>query len=156
MKFDEIFDINELPESTNNEPLPAGEYPVVIERAEICETKAGTGKYLKLMYRVTGESFNNACVFGNLNIRNQNPKAESIGRQQLHGLMRAVGIAKMRDTDELIGRELKIKLVIKKDEEYGDRNEVKNWKPVGDSVPKVAVVKSTATAGKATPPWAKG
>ena len=133
---------------------------MVIERAEICDTKAGNGKYLKMMYRITGDNFNNACVFGNLNVRNPNAKAEEIGRQQMGVLMRAVGIAKMRDTDELIGKELKIKVVVKSDAEYGDRNEIKNWKPLGDSIGK-ATIKSTATAkptntGKATPPWAKG
>jgi hypothetical protein len=156
MRFDEVFDVESLPESTSNDPLPAGEYPVEIERAEVKQTKAGTGSYISVMYRVIGEDRNNACIFGNLNIRNPNPKAEEIGRQQLGSLMRAIGVTRLQDTDEMIGRQLVVKINIKKDEEHGDRNEIKSWKPYGQSsaMPKKPTA-SQPQPSKASPPWVK-
>jgi hypothetical protein len=50
-----------------------------------------------------------------LNIKNANPKAEEIGRQQLGDIMRAIGLAKVTDTDQLIGGQIGIKLEVKED-----------------------------------------
>jgi hypothetical protein len=54
-------------------------------------------------YDITGPSHQGRVVFGNLNIKNANPKAEEIGRQQLGDIMRAIGLAKVTDTDQFIG-----------------------------------------------------
>ena len=100
-------------------------------------------------------------VFGNLNIQNPNPKAEEIGRQQLGELMRSIGLAKVTDTDQLIGGNLQIKLDIKRDEQYGDKNEVRGFKAVsGGALPGVAqtampMQSMMAAPAKAAPPWAK-
>jgi hypothetical protein len=97
-------------------------------------------------------------VFGNLNIRNQSPKAEEIGRQQLGDICRAIGLARVGDTDQLIGNSLMIKLDIEKSEQYGDKNQVKGFKPIAGGAPKVvgmAAAAAPATATKAAPPWAK-
>ena len=156
----ETFDINELPVgNTNNfEPLPAGWYTCTISQAELKATKAGNGQYIKLRYDITGPSHQGRVVFGNLNIKNANPKAEEIGRQQLGEIMRAIGLAKVTDTDQLIGGEIAIKLDIKQDAQYGASNEVRGFKSMSGSVaPSVpsAPASAPAAAGKAAPPWAK-
>jgi hypothetical protein len=98
-------------------------------------------------------------VFGNLNIRNASPKAEEIGRQQLGDICRAIGLAKVSDTDQLIGNSLMIKLDIEKSEQYGDKNQVKGFKPIAGGAPSVPVRSSVqnvaAAPAKAAPPWAK-
>jgi hypothetical protein len=96
-------------------------------------------------------------VFGNLNIKNANPKAEEIGRQQLGEIMRAIGLAKVTDTDQLIGGQLGIKLEVKQDDQYGASNEVKGFKSLsGSAAPAAAMPAASAPAsGKAAPPWAK-
>ncbi len=103
--LNEAFDVNELPQGTggNFDPLPAGWYTVTITQAELKDTKAGNGQYIKLRYDVTGPTHQGRVVFGNLNIKNPNQKAEEIGRQQLGDIMRAIGLAKVTDTDQLIG-----------------------------------------------------
>lgn len=157
----ETFDINELPVgNTNNfEPLPAGWYTCTISQAELKATKAGNGQYIKLRYDITGPSHQGRVVFGNLNIKNANPKAEEIGRQQLGEIMRAIGLAKVTDTDQLIGGEIAIKLDIKQDAQYGASNEVRGFKSmsgsVAPSVPSAPASSPAAAAGKAAPPWAK-
>ena len=154
------YDVSDLPKGTSNfEPLPAGWYSATISGAEIKQTKAGTGEYVAVKYSITGPTHQGRVVFANLNIKNPNPKAEEIGRQQLGEVMRAIGLARVDDTDQLIGGSLSIKLEVKSSEQYGDSNEVKGFKAVaGGSMPTPGLtmpVLATPASGKAAPPWAK-
>jgi hypothetical protein len=161
--LNEEFNVNELPQGNGNfEPLPAGWYTATISQSELKATKAGNGQYIKLRYDITGPSHQGRVVFGNLNIKNANPKAEEIGRQQLGDIMRAIGLAKVTDTDQLIGGQIGIKLEVKQDEQYGASNEVKGFKSLsGSAAPAAAVIPAKAAApapaasAKAAPPWAK-
>jgi hypothetical protein len=167
--LNETFDVNELPQGNggNFEPLPAGWYSVTISQAELKATKAGNGQYIKLRYDVTGPTHQGRVVFGNLNIKNANPKAEEIGRQQLGDIMRAIGLGKVTDTDQLIGGQIGIKLEIKQDEQYGAGNEVKGFKSLsGSSAPMASstvpfgnsakpAADAAPAVAKAAPPWAK-
>jgi hypothetical protein len=158
----EEFNVDQLPVGNGNfEPLPAGWYYATISQSELKDTKAGNGQYIKLRYDITGPTHQGRVVFGNLNIKNPNPKAEEIGRQQLGDIMRAIGLAKVTDTDQLIGGEIVIKLEIKQDEQYGAGNEVKGFKSAsGSPAPAAAVIPATAKSPaaaaptKAAPPWA--
>jgi len=84
--------------------------------------------------------------------------------------MRAIGLTKVQDSDELIGGQVCIKVKIKKasakDIAAGytqDRNEVGGWKATGGSMgampkasmPKVAAPSSAPASTSAKPPWAK-
>ena len=155
----ESFDVNELPQGNGNfAPLPAGWYTATISQAERKATKAGNGQYIKLRYDITGPTHQGRVVFGNLNIKNANPKAEEIGRADLGNIMRAIGLAKVTDTDQLIGGNLSIKLEVKQDEQYGPGNEVNGFKSLsGSAAPAAAMPAASAPAasGKAAPPWAK-
>ena len=153
--LDQTFEADAMPVSEKSyEPLPAGWYTASITGAELKNTKAGTGQYISIRYDIIGPSHQGRIVFGNLNIRNPNPKAEEIGRQQLGEVMRAIGIAKVADTDELIGGQLSIKVDIRSSEQYGDQNEVKGFKAIAGSTPPAPVAKAAAS-GKAAPPWQK-
>ena len=120
---------------------------------------AGNGQYIKMRYDITGPTHQGRVVFSNLNIKNPNVKAEEIGRQQLGDIMRAIGLAKVVDTDNLIGKQIGIKVSIKDDPKYGLGNEVKGFKSVsGSTVPAVGAmpVKAVAPAPvKAAPPWVR-
>ena len=156
--LDEEFSIDTLPVSTSNfEPLPDGWYNAAITGAEIKATKANDGKYIAVKYTITGPTHQGRVIFGNLNIKNASMKAEEIGRQQLGEIMRAIGLAKVTDTDQLIGGNLSIKLVVKTGEYSG--NEIKGYKALGGSAPAAVApfkpVAPTATPAKSAPPWAK-
>lgn len=153
--LDEEFTLDTLPKGTSNfEPLPEGWYNATITSAEIKDTKAGDGKYIACKYTITGPSHQGRVVFGNLNIKNASTKAEEIGRQQLGEIMRAIGLSSVRDTDQLIGGNLSIKLVVKTGEYAG--NEIKGFKAIGGGGGMVSKPAPSAPAapGKA-PPWAK-
>ena len=149
------FDVSDLPQpSKEYSPLPAGWYSATISGAEVKETKAGTGEYIAVKYSITGPTHQGRVIFGNLNIKNPSPKAEEIGRQQLGDLMRAIGLARVTDTDQLIGGSLVIKLNVKDDDKYGERNEVKDFKAVIGAI-SVLPTAAPAAPAKAAPPWAK-
>ena len=161
--LNEEFNVNEMPQGNGSfEPLPAGWYTATISQSELKDTKAGNGQYIKLRYDITGPSHQGRVVFGNLNIKNANPKAEEIGRQQLGDIMRAIGLAKVTDTDQLIGGQIAIKLEVKEDAQYGASNEVKGFKSVsGSAAPAAAATPAKdstpapAKPARAAPPWAK-
>jgi len=157
--LDEEFSIDSLPVGNNNfDPLPEGWYNATITGAEIKPTKAGDGKYIAIKYAITGPTHQGRVIFGNLNIKNASTKAEEIGRQQLGEIMRAIGLAKVTDTDQLIGGQISIKLEVKNDAQYGASNEVKAFKSVSGSAAPAASPASPAAAApaatKAAPPWA--
>lgn len=152
--LNETYDVNELPQGNGNfEPIPAGWYEATIASADLKTTKAGNGQYIAVRYDITGPAHQGRVVFGNLNIRNPNPKAEEIGRQQLGELMRAIGLAKVTDTDELIGASIKVKVSIRTQEGYDPTNEAKGFANIG-KMP-AAVTAAPAQSAKAAPPWAK-
>lgn len=153
--LDQTYSAEDMPVSEKSyEPLPAGWYTASITSAELKNTKSGTGQYIAIRYDIIGPTQQGRIVFGNLNIRNPSATAEGIGRQQLGEIMRAIGIAKVQDTDELIGGQLSIKIAIKASDQYGDQNEVKGFKAIAGSTPPAPVVKASAS-GKAAPPWQK-
>lgn len=162
--LNEVFSTDDLPQGNSGDftPLPDGWYSAHITKSELCNTKAGTGQYIKLRYDITGPTHQGRVVFGNLNIRNPNPKAEEIGRQQLGDIMRAIGLAKVQDTDQLVGGSLMIKVATKAaDGQYEASNEIKGFKAVeGAAMPKPAgmpagMPNSDAAKPPVSPPWGK-
>ena len=151
----------DLPESQTYEPIPAGWYSASITECDLKDTKAGTGQYLRVRYDITGPSHEGRVVFGNLNIRNPNPKAEEIGRQQLGSLMRAIGLASLTDTDQLIGGNCQIKVSVRPgDGQYDASNDIKAWKSVSGSpapaaapAPAKTAAPAPAAATGSTAPW---
>ncbi len=160
----QTFNADDLPQGNTYEPLPAGWYTASITDAELRTTKDGSGQYIKVRYDITGPTHQGRVVFGNINIRNQSVKAEEIGRQQLGELMRAIGLARITDTDQLIGGSLQIKLDVRAaTEQYSAQNDVKGFKAISGSAPTFAAPAASPAASapaaaapvKATPPWAK-
>lgn len=155
----ETFSTDELPTSGGYDLLPDGWYTATVSKAEIGNTKSGTGQKIDMRYTITGPSHEGRIVFGAINIRNQSQKAEEIGRQQLGDIMRALGLAKVQDTDELVGGTLQIKVKTKAASgDYEARNEIGGWKSVngGSPVqPSSSAGSGSADSGKSAPPWAK-
>lgn len=158
--LNETFIAADLPQSDRNfDPIPPGWYDVSITGAELRQTKAGTGQYIAVRYDVTGPTHQGRVVFGNLNIRNPNAQAESIGRQQLGELMRAIGLAKVEDTDQLIGHHLQIKVKIRESAGYDPQNDVAGFRASGNASastpPRAQTAAPAQSNGGAKAPWAK-
>jgi hypothetical protein len=154
----ETFSTDSLPVSDRSYDLiPEGWYNATITKAELNNTKAGTGQKIDMRYDIVGPTHQGRVVFGTVNVRNQSQKAEEIGRQQLGEIMRAVGLAKINDSDELIGGSICVRVKIRPAENgYDARNEVSGFKSASGVMPQVtSSPEPTAQPGGAKPPWAK-
>jgi hypothetical protein len=154
MLLNEAFTLASLPTSNRTyDVVPAGWYVAQITDAEVKQTKSGTGEYIKIRYDIQGPTSQGRVVFGNLNVKNANPAAEKIGRQQLGDIMRSVGLSAVTDTDQLLGTTMQIKIDIRDSEQYGPSNEVKAWKALAAGMAPAPAVKPPASNAKTAPPW---
>jgi hypothetical protein len=163
----ETFDPNAVPASEfNGDPLPAGNYQVQITESDIAETKSGSGTMLKLTMEVMSGEFTNRKLWTNLNIRNQNAQAQSIAQRALADIFQATGTPPSRNSDDLHFKPMMVRVIVKPDEQYGPRNEVKAYKPLaGVAAPPMGkaapVARTAAPAARQAPasggarPWAK-
>jgi hypothetical protein len=144
------FDTSEIPVSDRSYDLiPAGWYAATITGVEARDTKSGTGKYLRVEFTLADPA--GRKVWSNYNVKNDNPAAETIGRQQLAEVVRAIGKHTIRDTDQLLGCVLSVKVKIRDAANgYEASNEIAASKALDGSAPPKA-----AAPTKASPPWAK-
>jgi hypothetical protein len=127
---------NDLPESQGYDLLPEGWYQARIESAELKKTRDLSGEFISIKYCILGPSFQGRKIFGNINITNKSAKAEEIGRAALGDIMRAGGVAALRDTNQLCGIALQIKISAKPaDGQFEARNEVRGYKALDNSAP---------------------
>ena len=93
-----------------SEPVPKGDYYAKIVDSDLKTTKSGTGQYVELTWELNGHVNTGACknrkIWQRINVKNNNPEAERIGRQELNRLVKASGLTEVGDTSELHGREL--------------------------------------------------
>jgi hypothetical protein len=145
------FDANAVdmtPTEGDFQPLPVGEYLVVIVDSQQRPTRAGTGHYLELTLEVVGEKFKGRKLWDRLNLANPSEKAVQIANKALASICHAVGVPKPSDSAELHGVPLVAAVDI---EEFGGKttNRVKSYKRAG-------AVAATKTETKPAAPWARG
>ena len=163
----ESFNADDLPTGSTGEYelLPEGLYSAMIAKAEVGQTKSGTGTKIDLRLDITGPAHQGRVIFAAINIRNQSAKAEEIGRQQLGEIMRAIGLPRLEDSDQLVGGQLQIKVKVRQpspdDVARGytqARNDVGGYRALaGGGLPAPVAAKATAApaVSSAKPPWAK-
>jgi hypothetical protein len=122
------FDAKQV-EPNSFDVLPAGEYDAVIVSSTVEATSKGDGKFLKLELQVLNGEFQNRKTWDRLNLWNPSAKAVEIAKGTLSAICRAVGVLTPQDSSDLHGKPLRIKVVVKKSDEYGEQNEVKAYKP---------------------------
>jgi len=113
--------------------LPAGEYVAEIVKSEVKATKAGTGHYLALRFRVIEGEHVGRLVFTNLNYDNPNPQAVEIAFKALNSIKECCGLSpdEGEDTEELHGIPMTLKVTIRKgNDQYPDSNEIRAYTPL--------------------------
>jgi hypothetical protein len=143
-----LFDASKVAPATPFEPVPAGWYPVVIDKSEVKPVKPpGSGKYIKIECVIIDGEYKNRRIFAQLNIENKSAQAQEIGQQQFSALCHATGVIRLNDTQELHGKPFQIKVSVKADEGYEPKNDVKGFKAVEGGAP-------AAATGAPAPAWA--
>lgn len=147
------FDPNEVKIESQFSAMPAGEYLAQIVDSEVKPTKSGSGMVLKLTWKVVDGQFANRNVFEYVNMQNQNPTAEKIGKETLTKICSAIGVtARVTDSTQLHGKPAKIVLAVKQDPQFGESNEIKAYKKAS-SVAQPFAAPAPAAQASAAPPW---
>lgn len=129
LKFEQA-EVAEAQKGGSFDPIPAGNYIVEINRSEIKATKAGTGSYLSVGFKILDGNMAGRIIFQNITLANPNQIAANIGREQMAQLAGACGIYQLQDSEQLHGIPMEIKVTVKKDAQYGDSNDIKKFSPL--------------------------
>jgi len=158
------FNADEYTEHSNDDtPLPAGEYYVEVEKAELRETQNKQGTGCNVQFSVLGSVADNSHkgrkVFVWYNLQHSNETAQKIGQSEFHALRIAIGKPTAQDTDELIGIPLIAKVTI--DKKDLTKNKIVKYTPIAgrgaapaqsaQTPPPVAAPAAAATKTKM--PW---
>jgi hypothetical protein len=132
--------------------LPAGWYSVTIGNASLEENKARTGKFIKLELEITSQQGRGRKMFPKINFQNASAEAQRIGQEQLRDICAACGIERLTDTDQLLRKQLDVKVKISPARDgYDESNDVQAYVPYGTKVQAGAPV--AHQAGPAPAPW---
>jgi hypothetical protein len=148
------FDTVNVPPAKGFDPIPAGWYPLEIEKAELRDTKAGTGKYLWSEMTVLGEKYAGRKLFVRITLVNPNSTAEEIGQRQLASLGLACGLKSVGSTDDLLGKvvEGRVKITKEKEKDREPDNDIAEYRAIGGQQPaQTAAPQQRQQAQSATP-----
>src|ERR1700750_3427554 len=101
--LDMDFNTADVPEDDRKFDLvPVADYDMQVIASERKPTKAGNGdEFLELTIEIITGPLERRRMWDRLNIRNSNADAQRIGQRALADLCLALGIERLRDTEEL-------------------------------------------------------
>lgn len=158
------YDANEYEPLGSFEPLPIGEYTVVIESSEQNLASTGKGEYIQFVYNVIAGEYQGRKLFDRINIINESEQAQTIARRQMSSICRAIGVMIPKNTEEMHDKPFVVKVGIRPAKgEYGPSNKIYAYKSLDGSVPtstkksdppiKKREEPSATTDGKKKMPW---
>lgn len=115
----------EAEESRTFEPLPDGQYEVIISRSEMRDTKAGDGEMLVLTFEVIEGDYEGRLLWENINLVNKSDVAERIGRSKLASICKAVNVMAPEESEDLHDKPLVI--TVRRDKKDPTRNVIKGY-----------------------------
>lgn len=119
--------------------LPPGDYQAEVVESAVLPTASGRGEMLKLVFEVRSGDLRGRRVTEWLNIVHDHATAQRIAQEMLARLCAAAGLAGIADSDELHRIPVTIRVDIRPGSDgYGDRNIIKDYRPLEASRPKQA------------------
>ena len=151
------FNATQVEPNTRPEPIPTGQYPVMIVRSEEKPTKAGTGSYIELEMQVQGGEFNGRKVYDRLNIRNPNQQAVDIAYATLSSICHVTGRLHIQDTSQLHGVPFIaiVKKIPRNDRPEEMTNEVSGYRDMNGNEPGFAGHTQQGGQPQQQPNWAQ-
>ena len=138
-------------QSRSFEPLPKGDYEMMIVKSDVKPTQAGTGHYIELEMHVLGGEHSGRRIWERLNIDNPNKTAQDIASAALASLCYAVGVEDMTETEQL--HDIPFVAHIEIDKKDPTRNRVMGYAGISAPAPKAAPAARPAAAAPAKKPW---
>ncbi len=136
-KLPSAFNSNDHERMDDYTAIDAGNYPAMIHRSEMKDTKAKRegrariGSYLELKFKILSGKFKNHVVFTRLNLVNENPVAVEIANKELASICDAVGKISIEDSQELHGVPMMISVTkTPATANSPERNEIKGYKKI--------------------------
>jgi hypothetical protein len=136
----------DAPVRSSFDPLPPGDYAIIITSSEAKDTKAGTGQYIELTLQVTEGEYAGRRIWERLNIHNQSKQAEDIARAQLNGIAQACGVEPLRETEQL--HDIPLILCLDLDRRDPTRNKIMGYKSAGAASKAKPAAKAAAAPAK--------
>jgi hypothetical protein len=142
--------------SNSFDPLPAGEYEMMIVKSETKPTKANTGHYLELEMHVISGQHSGRRHWERLNLDNPNHQAVKIAQESLAKLCMAIGIDDVEDSEQLHDQPFVAEIGI--DKKDATRNVIWGYQGIGGHInnakPKApAAPAPSAAPAKSAKPW---
>jgi hypothetical protein len=150
------FDASQVEPAGDRSVLPAGEYLAAIAKSEVRDAKTAGNRYINLEFEVIDGPAKGRRFWTMLNLWNSNAQAVEIAQRELSSICHAVGKLRVSDTEELHAIPMLVRVTVKNDA-YGEKNEVKGYKPANGGAPVVqqqAAVAQQAAGGAKRGPWA--
>lgn len=138
-------------QSRSFEPLPKGDYEMMIVKSDVKPTQAGTGHYIELEMHVLGGEHSGRRIWERLNIDNPNKTAQDIASAALASLCYAVGVEDMTETEQL--HDIPFVAHIEIDKKDPTRNRVMGYAGISAPAPKAAPAARPAASAPAKKPW---
>lgn len=104
------------------EPVPPGEYPVLIELAEVQQNKKANGYFLKLQMAILDGEYKGRKVWDYINIQNPSEQCVAIAMGTLAAIGRALGIPNLNDEALLLNQ-----VIIAHVKVSGEQNSVRTY-----------------------------
>lgn len=139
------------------EAIPAGDYVAIATDSEQKPTKAGTGSYLQITWEIIEGEFKGRKLWSRLNLENTNVTAVEIAQRELATICRAVGVLQPRDSEELHGKPVTLKVGVEKRKDNDEMtNRIKGYSAVGgngSATPAPAAAAPAAPSTSNKPAW---
>jgi hypothetical protein len=154
-------DLTNIDPAPRFDPIPAGDYPVIITASDMKLTKDGSGQYLEMTLEVQGGEFSGRKLFDRLNLHNSNRQAVEIAQRQLSQICHAVGVLQVADSEQLHFKPLVAMVKLRPAREQFDAsNEIKGYKAASGAPVQTQFQRPTAPAANPAParaaaPWEK-
>lgn len=128
-------------------PIPPGDYEGEIVGVDVKTSQAGN-QYLSVQVRVEGKG----SVWDNLNLWHSRADVVEIATRRLNEIGAALGMARIRDTDELLAK--RVQIAIGLDKRDPSRNQIVGYRSVAGSPATTPVAAPAAPSPAAAAPLA--
>jgi hypothetical protein len=156
---------NVKPDEGRAGAIPAGWYPVSMDKAEQKATQDGTGAYLNASFEVLDGPYKGARIYHMFNTQNANEKTVQIGEAQLSAFLHAINTLVVTDTAQMCKKPFFVKVGVDAaelapdgTEKYAAKNKINAFRAASDAAAqnayKVQLAAPASAAGgvKAPPP----
>lgn len=148
------FDVNDVPKD-DFEPIPEGDYRLMVVGTELKDTKAGTGQYLEVKCQVVGGSYANRVLFHRFNVKNPNEAAVRIARKELGAFLSSCGKSRVTNHEELRDNMFTAKVIVERGSDDEMRNRIKVFRAAQGAPAPIPVTPPPAQAATPAAPWSR-